>query len=167
MEDNVITPEEFEALLECFEDPCDAIDYARKSFQDNLMEAKDQFHPMLIVLDYMIVLLKQRQTLKGLAFLEGCKCDCEQSPENRIRIAVRGDVWHEYIDQLLLCRKWAQAEKESIKAFDWMKEHSDIFPEYYSPHLKIRKAYAKALRMRRKYKEAKMQEEIIAEFEVD
>ncbi len=163
----IITPEEFNALLECFEDPCDAIDYARQAFRDNLAEAKHQVYPTLITLQYIVVLLYQRQTLKGLAFLEGCMCDCELYPENRIRIKVRGDVWYQYIDQLLICRKWAQAEKESIRAFDWMKKHSDIFLEYCSPHLEIRKAYAQALRMRRKYKEAKIQEEIIAGLEID
>lgn len=167
MEENVITPDELDALLECFEDPCDAIDYARQIFQDNLAEAKDPFTPVLIVLNYIIVLEHQRQIHKGLTFLEGCKCDCELCPENRIRIKVRGDVWYQYIEQLLICHKWAQAEKESIRAFEWMKEHSDLFPEYCPAHLGIRKAYALALRMRRKYKEAKVQEEIIAGLEID
>lgn len=163
----MITFEEFDALLDCFENPCDAFDYAHFAFKSHLANAREAFSPIVIVLSYLNVLLEKGYKQTTLVFLNETEIDCRQYPENEITLRVRGDIMYYYIEILLSSRKWALAEKESLRAFDWLNGHPDVFPEFCRPHLDIRKSYARALRMRRKTKEAAIQEKIIADLEFD
>ena len=167
MEDEMITFEEFDALLDCFENPCDAFDYAHFAFKSHLANARNDFSPVVIALSYLGALIDKGHKHETLVYLDECESDCRQDPENEIAISVRGRIMSYRIDMLLICHKWALAEKESLKAFDWMKEHTDFFPESCGSHLDIRRSYVIALRKRRKTKEAVIQEKIIADLEID
>ena len=154
MEDIVITPEEFRALIESTSDPIYLFEDALVVFRINLKYTKETAFTSFVFLEYCLSLIHFNHRHDVYRFADECEQICGATAAPNLFV----DIKKMKILVLIEEHKWARAEKESLCILDIIEDNPDdihILTEYG-----VRRDLAFVLKRRRKYQEAREQRRI-------